>query len=126
MTRTSKILSLVATMCALPAGLLHAQSPEVAQFKTSFPFYVSNHTMPAGSYTVSKPNINSELLLIRDANGSHALLVQYNPTESTEPVAQGLVTFHQYGDTDYLSDLTLTGEEEGMKIPESIVETRGG
>ena len=43
MTLKTKILSLVATICALPAGLLHAQAFGAAyavKFTTSFPFYV--------------------------------------------------------------------------------------
>lgn len=124
MTRRSKILSLVATICALPTGLLHAQSVEVAQFTTSFPFYVSGHKMPAGSYTASMPNINDDLLLIQYADWSHSALVQYDPTQNIEPLAQGLATFHQYGDMYYLSGLTVTGEETGMEILESTAEKR--
>jgi hypothetical protein len=124
MTRTSKILSVVATICALPTGFLHAQSIEGAQFTTSFPFYISDQKMPAGSYTVSEPNINSDVLLIRDADWSHSAFFGYNPTQSTDPVAQGEVRFHQYGDADYLSGLTLTGAETGMAIPESTAEKR--
>jgi hypothetical protein len=127
MKRTGKILSLVATICALPAGLLHAQSfgtVQAVQFTTSFPFYVSNQKMPAGSYTVKQLSSNSDQLLIRDANFSHSAFVQYNPTQSTEPVAHGEATFRQYGDVDYLSGLTLTGEETGAEIPESRVEKR--
>src|ERR1700730_8526799 len=97
MTRTSKILSLVATVCALPTGLLHAQSVRV-EFTTSFPFYVAGQKMPAGFYKATMSNINDQWLLIRDANGSHSVIVQYDPTQSIEPVAQGLAKFHQYGD----------------------------
>jgi hypothetical protein len=122
MTRTSKILSLVAAIFALPTGLLHAQSLPVAKFTTQFPFYVLNQKMPAGSYTVSRPNSNADILLIRDADSSHSGFVLFNPTRSIEPVEQGEVTFHQYGDADYLSGLTLSGEETGMQIPESATE----
>ncbi len=41
MTRTGKILSLAAAICALPAGLIHAKSfgtVQAVQFTTSFPF----------------------------------------------------------------------------------------
>jgi hypothetical protein len=124
MTRTSKILSLVATICALPTGLLRAQSVGVAEFTTSFPFYISGQKLPAGSYMASMPNINGHLLLIRDIDSSHSAFVQYDPTHSIEPVAQGLATFHQYGDAYYLSDLTVTGEDTGMEILESTAEKR--
>jgi hypothetical protein len=80
--------------------------------------------MPAGFYKATMPNINDQWLLIRDANGSHSVIVQYDPTQSIEPVAQGLATFHQYGDAYYLSDLTVRGEETGIEIPESTAEKR--
>ena len=127
MTPTRKILSLVATICALPTGLLHAQAFGAAyavKFTTSFPFYLSGKKMPSGSYVMSQPNINSDIVLIRDSDSSHAAFIQYNPTLSTEPVAHGEVTFRQYGDTDYLSDVTLTGEETGLTVPESLAEKR--
>jgi hypothetical protein len=124
MTRTSKILSLVATICALPAGLLHAQSVGVGQFTTSFPFYASGQKMPAGTYRATMPNINDHLLLIRNVDSSQSAFVQYDPTQSTEPAVQGLATFHQYGNAYYLSDLTEKGEETGMEIQESTAEKR--
>lgn len=127
MTLKSKILSLVVTICALPTGLLHAQAFGAAyavKFTTSFPFYVSGKKMPAGSYVMTQPNIYSETVLIRDTDSSHSALIQYNPTLSTEPVAHGEVTFRQYGDTDYLSDVTLTGEETGLTVQESSAEKR--
>jgi hypothetical protein len=128
MTHTSKILSLVATICALPAGLLHAQSSfgavQAVQFTTTFPFYVSNQMMPAGSYTVSQLSINGDELLIRDTDFRHSASVLYNPTTSTEAVAHGEVTFHQYGNVDFLGGLTLTGEATGAELPESRTEKR--
>jgi hypothetical protein len=130
MTLKSKVLSLVATICALPTGLLHAQAfgaAYAAKFTTSFPFYVSGQKMPAGSYVMTEPDINSDLVLIRDTDSSHSAFILYTPTLSTEPVAHGEVTFRQYGEIDYLSDVTLTGEETGLTVPESPAErtTRG-
>lgn len=128
MTRAIKLLSLVATICALPAGLLHAQAFGTVQevrFTTPFPFYVSSQKMPAGSYTVRQLSDNSDQLLIREADSSHSAFVVYNAIQSTEPVAHGKVTFHHYGDADYyLSGLTLTGEETVVDIPESRTEKR--
>jgi hypothetical protein len=80
--------------------------------------------MPAGTYMASKPNINSGVLWIRDANWSHSAFVLYNPTQSTEPVAHGKVTFRQYDDADYLSGFILAGEITGVEIPESLAEKK--
>ncbi len=127
MTRISKILSLVATICTLPTGLLHAQafgSAHAVKFTTSFPFYVSDQKMPAGSYRMTQPDLNSDLVLIRSTDSSRAAFILYTPTLGTEPVAHGEVTFYQYGDADYLRGVTLTGEETTIKILESNAEKR--
>lgn len=124
LTRTAKLLSLIASICALPALPLHAQSIPVAQFTTSFPFYVSGREMPAGSYMASRPNMNTDVLWIRDADWTHSAFVLYDPSETTEPVVHGEVTFHHYEDADYLSGLTLSGEETGMEIRESVAEKK--
>ena len=128
MTLKSKILSLVATLCVLPAGLLQAQqafgAAHAVRFTTSFSFYVSSQKMPAGSYVITQPNIYSDFVLIRDTDSSHSAFILYTPTLSSQPIAHGEVTFRQYGDTDYLSDVTLTGEETGLTVPESPAEKR--
>ena len=80
--------------------------------------------MPAGTYRVSQRNIDLPLLLVRDANWSHSAFVMYDPTLSIQPVTQRKATFHQYGDAYYLSNLTVTGEETGMEIPENTAEKR--
>ncbi len=69
-------------------------------------------------------NINSGTLFIQDASLSHSAFASYNPTQSTEPVARGEVKFDQYVNTDYLSAITLTGEEAGVEIAESRAEER--
>lgn len=124
MKRTSKVLSLVAIMCALPAWPVHAQSSNGIRFTTSFPFYVADQKMPAGTYTAKLPNINSQVLLIQNTDWSHSAFVSFGPTESTEPVAQAEVTFHQYGNADYLSTFQLAGKKIGMQLPESGAEKR--
>jgi hypothetical protein len=127
MTLKSKILSVVATLCTLPTGFLHAQAfgaAHAAKFTTSFPFYVSGKKMPAGSYVMTQPDIQTDIVLIRDTDSSHSAFILYAPTVSTEPISHGEVTFRQYGDTDYLSDVTLTGEKTGLTVPESPAEKR--
>ena len=127
MTLKTKVLSLVATLCMLPAGLLHAQAFGAAHavtFTTSFPFYVSGKPMPAGSYVMTQPDSNSDYVLIRDTESLHSAFIFYTPIQSIGPIAQGEVTFRQYGDTDYLSNVTISGEKTGLTVPESPAEKR--
>ena len=127
MTLKIRVLSLIATLCTLPAGLMHAQAFGAAHavtFTASFPFFVSGKQMPAGSYVMTQPNPNSDFVLIRDTDSSHSAFLFYTPTQSTEPIAQGEVLFRQYGDTDYLGNVTITGERTGLTLPESPAEKR--
>jgi len=127
MTLKSKVLSLIATLCTLAAGLLHAQAFGAARavtFTTSFPFYISGEQMPAGSYVMTQPDINSDYVLIRDTESSHSAFIFYTPIQRIGPIAQGEVTFRQYGDTDYLGEVTITGEKTGLTVPESPAEKR--
>jgi hypothetical protein len=106
---------------------MHAQAfgaTHTVTFTTSFPFFVSGKQMPAGSYVMTQPNPNSDFVLIRDTDSSHSAFLFYTPTQSTEPIAQGEITFRQYGDTDYLGDVTITGEKTGLTVPESPAEKR--
>lgn len=127
MTLKGTILSLVATLCALPTGPLHAQAlggDYAVKFTTSFPFYVSGRMMPAGSYVMTQPNLNSDLVRIRDTDSSHSAFILYTPILSTEPFSHGGVSFRQYGDTYYLSDVMLAGAKAGLTVPESSAEKR--
>ena len=127
MTLKTKVLSLIATLCTLPAGLLHAQAfgaADAVTFTTSFPFYVSGKPMPAGSYVMTQLDINSNVVLIRDTDSSHSAFILYTRTLSTEPIAQGEVILRQYGDADYLGNVTVTGEKTGLTVPESPAEKR--
>ena len=106
---------------------MHAQAfggAYAAKFTTSFPFYVSGKMMPAGSYVMTQPNINSDLVLIRDTDSSHSVFILYIPILSTEPFAHGEVKFRRYGHTDYLGDVTLAGAKSGLTVPESSAEKR--
>jgi hypothetical protein len=101
---------------ALAAAPLYAQIPNGLTFTTSFPFYVGNQYMPAGSYIVTEPLANSDWLLVRDADYTRSAYIGYIPTETLTPANQGEVTFHEYGDVAFLASLTVTGDTSGMEV----------
>jgi len=87
----------------VPTGLLLVlfAIPSMAQitnrvtFDAPSAFYAGNAKMPEGSYTVSQPDIDANLLLIEDANGSHSAFVEYEVVSSNTPHAQSDVTFNK-------------------------------
>src|ERR1700757_660320 len=109
-----RAISKLIILGALAATPLFAQIPNGLTFTTSFPFYVGNQYMPAGSYKVTQPLANSELLLVQDADYTHAAYIGYIPTETLTPANQSTVNFREYGDDAFLASLTVTSDTSGM------------
>jgi hypothetical protein len=111
-------MGLLSALCAIPAM---AQTSTRVTFDAPSAFYAGDVEMPAGSYTVSVPNADDKLLLIEDANGSHAAYVEYAVT-SDSPHAQSDVTFNKYGKDEFLSQVWVEGEDSGMQVLPSKAE----
>jgi hypothetical protein len=114
----------------VPMGLLTILSaiPSMAQianrvtFDAPSAFYAGNAKMPAGSYTVSQPNADDNLLLIEDASGSQSVFVEYVVAPSNTPHAQSDVTFNKYGNVDVLGAIWVQGRNSERQILPSKVE----
>jgi hypothetical protein len=100
-----------------------AQIDNGMDFKTSFPFYAQNTKMPAGSYTIRQTDIDANELLIESTDHKYAAFVDFIPTQSDEPHKQSDVTFHKYGDVEYLNRIWVEGQQFGMKIDPVKAET---
>lgn len=116
MKTLSKAMTKLIILGALAAAPLYAQIPNGLTFTASFPFYVANQYMPAGSYIVTEPLSNSDLLLVQDADHIHAAYIGYIPTETLTPANQSTVNFREYGDVAFLASLTVTGDTSGMEV----------
>jgi len=68
------LMGLLSVLCALPTM---AQISNKVTFDAPFAFYAGNAKMPAGSYTITQPNADDNLLLIEDPTGSHSVYVEY-------------------------------------------------
>ena len=94
------LMGLLSILCAIPTM---AQISNRVTFDAPFAFYAGNAKMPAGSYTLSQPDPDDNVLLIEDASGSHSVFVEYEVTSSDTPHAQTDVSFNKYGKADFLS-----------------------
>jgi hypothetical protein len=108
-------------LCAIPST---AQITGQVNFDAPSSFYVGNARMPAGRYTVSQPDIDSNLLLIEDADGSHSAFVEYEGQTSDTPHAQTDVIFNKYGNVDFLSAIWIQGQNYGVQILPSKLEQK--
>lgn len=118
---------------ALAAAVLTMGSalPAVAQtiddhidFNTSFPFYAGDERMPAGSYRITQPDINSDHILIQSNDGNYSAFVEFIPTFSQQPHEKSFVTFQKYGDLSYVSRISVEGENYGMKVDPTKTEQK--
>jgi hypothetical protein len=113
------ILGTAALLSAIPAA---AQIDNAVTFDAPFAFYAGNAKMPAGSYRVTQPDITSPLLQVESADGSHSAFVEFLPVVSPSVAPKSEVTFKKYGNADFLSGISLQGQEFGMQIPTSKAE----
>ena len=112
-------LGLLSVLCAIPSM---AQITNSVKFDAPSAFYAGNAKMPAGSYSVTQPNDDENLLLIEDASGSHSAFVEYVVTSSETPHTQSDVTFNKYGKTEFLSLVWIEGQNSGMQVLASKAE----
>jgi hypothetical protein len=113
------LMALLSVMYAIPTM---AQIPTKVTFDAPSAFYAGNAKMPAGSYTVTQPNVDDNLALIEDAGGSHSAFVEFVVAPSNTPQAQTDVTFNKYANVEFLGAIRLQGRSSEMQILPSKAE----
>ena len=113
MKNLSKLVVGMGLLSLLSAMPLAAQIADGVDFTTSFPFYAGNARMPAGSYKITQSDMDESILQIQSTDGTHSALVEFIPTHSAQPHPHSDVTFHKYGDTEYLNRVWVEGQEYG-------------
>lgn len=119
--KTVVMAAVLAIGSALP---VMAQIVNGVDFTTSFPFYAQNTRLPAGSYKISQPDNDDDTLLIQSIDGKYAVFVDFVPTQSEQPHSQSDVTFHKYGNVDYLNRIWIVGQNYGMKVEATKTEKK--
>src|ERR1700757_1917654 len=116
MKNFGKIVVKIGLLSLLSAAPLMAQIDNGVDFTTSFPFYAGNTSMPAGSYKITQSDLDGgNMLLVQSHDGAHSAFVNFIPTHSDQPHTQSDVTFHKYGETEYLNRVWVNGQRYGMK-----------
>jgi hypothetical protein len=114
-------MGLLSLLSVMP---LAAQIDNGVDFTTSFPFYAGNAKMPAGSYKITQSDMNASILEIQSSDGVHSAFVDFIPTHSAQPHPHSDVTFHKYGDTEYLNRIWVEGQNYGMKVDPTKAEMK--
>jgi hypothetical protein len=123
MKKVSKLVARMGLLSLLSVMPLAAQIVNGVDFTTSFPFYAGNAELPAGSYKITHPDMNTSILQIQSNDGVNSAFVDIIPTHSAQPHSHSDVTFHRYGDTEYLNRIWIEGQEYGMKVDPTKAET---
>ena len=110
----------------LGAALLLIAMPAVAQiegavtFDAPFTFYAGDAKMPAGTYRVTQPDATVPVLLIEDA--ANSAFVRYVPVDKAGAASQAKVSFTNYGNLEFLSRISLAGQNSELVISQSEAE----
>lgn len=104
----------------LVAACANAQSVNV-KANVPFDFVVDNATMPAGAYSIQSINdgIGSPTLLIRGTAKKAMRLVGSDAAESVKAAETSHLLFHRYGDTYFLVQVWMQGEQHGREFRKS-------
>jgi hypothetical protein len=123
MNNFGKVLLKMGLLSLLSVMPLAAQIDNGVDFTAAFPFYAGDAKLPAGNYKVVRLDDNSDVLQIENRDDLHSVFVDFTPTKSSLPHRDSAVTFDKYGDTDYLDRVWIEGEEYGISVDPSRVET---
>jgi hypothetical protein len=80
-----------------------------------FAFTVSNHTLPAGRYIVTRPSQKFLRIFNSQNQGTFALT---NRVEG-KAAQSGKMVFHRYGNAYFLSEVWVSGSRTGRKVVQS-------
>jgi hypothetical protein len=114
-------MGLVSVLSVLP---LAAQVDNGVVFATAFSFYAGGTKLPAGSYKITQPDPNADVLQVRSTEGNSSVYVNFMSTDSTKPFGKTTVTFQQYDGTDYLDRVSIEGETDGVMIDPTKAEVK--
>jgi hypothetical protein len=119
--KVASAAGIVALMSAMP---VLAQIDTGMDFTTSFPFYVQNTKLPAGSYQITQSDIDTKQVLVRSPDDRYSVFVDFVPTQADQPHKQSDVTFQKYGTVDYLNRIWVEGQRYGLKVVPSKAEKK--
>jgi len=108
-------IGFVATSAAPTAAAQHMADMRVT---IPFEFQAAGKTLPAGDYTFT---VNSGSRIDLQSAEGHTIFVTSSPTGRI-PGDHGVVVFHRYGSTHFLSQVVSTRQQYGLELPVSKAE----
>ncbi|HEU4837246.1 MAG TPA: hypothetical protein VFS90_22635 [Pyrinomonadaceae bacterium] len=119
-------LGLLAVMTIIAAGVsANAQSLNYRlTANIPFEFSVSGTKLPAGKYWINRAQLGNgdAVVQIRSTDGHEHVTRLTIPISTLNPMQDGTLIFHRYGEEYFLSEIWPAGGSTGRVLPKSRVE----
>src|SRR5205085_3024627 len=123
--QTLRIATALSLFVLLACVSAQAQSSH-AQLKASIPFnfQIGRQTLPAGDYTISfvNPDSNLHTLLIKSDDGRNAKMLQLTAVEARQMQDTGRLVFNRYGADYFLAQVWTPADSTGLTVRRSRAE----
>ena len=111
---TCGLLAVVATATA------YAQEPgHPVRATIPFDFSVRGKTLPAGNYEIRRITDEPDGLMIAGLNHNNRgerVMFETEAVQSRKIPRRGMLVFNRYGDSYFLSEIFVSGEQEGREL----------
>ena len=105
-------------LAAVAVATAYAQMPGTT-LRTNIPFdfTIRGKTLPAGVYEIRRVTDQPDVLAISSIDDRHErVMVNTEPVEARKIPGKGVVEFHRYGDSYFLSEIFTGGEQTGREL----------
>jgi hypothetical protein len=120
---TFKVLVLSSLFVVMSGLIVYAEVEPRVIATIPFAFIVGNKTLPAGDYTIDRPDFNEpNVLLIRNANNHIAIFTNAESVQAKQMPNRSELIFNRIGDKYFLSKVWVTGDDIGCEIPKPRAE----
>jgi hypothetical protein len=108
------------------AANAQVESDATVEANISHSFVVEKTTLPAGKYTISAadPDADPGVMQIRSADGRTVVLFETDGAINKQTPDKTELVFDKVGDTYFLSEIFVSGDDTGSKLPKSRMEER--
>ena len=120
---TFKVLVLSSLFVVMAGLIVYAEIEPRVIANIPFAFIVGKQTLPAGDYTIDRPDSNDpNVLLIRNANNRIAIFTNAESVQAKQMPDKSELVFNRIGDKYFLSKVWVTGDDIGCEIPKPRAE----
>ena len=128
MRYASKLFLALCLTLVFGAVAANAQVESDVTIETNIPhaFVVEKTTLPAGKYTIRAADEfgDPSIMEIRSANGRTAVFFETEGVQPRQAPNKTELVFDKVGDTYFLSEVLVSGDTTGARLPKSRMEER--